>query len=293
MFLKLNNKQNIYSNLLWKSTWFNQTESHFKIHIYEDIFIRKYISSFFCKWSKVLTFKVIGSIYVNRTFGKLFIKVFFFYPIISSPLLTKTYKISPKINQKELFSSKLNFDVRPILKCKKHLFTFSLLYSLEHLLGVQVFFKFINICNPYSKESKFLSTVQICNLLSNKLVFFKNHFKLNIFYNSINFFVNLFKFKHPDSLLFANYLARILCLLQRHTHFLSFLKKILQNLYHIFKFRGVKILLSGNLNGFNRAQTKQIQVGSVPLQSIKTSYLVGFAESFTRLGKIGINIWIC
>lgn len=294
MSSKISLKQNLNSTLFWKSTWFNQSVQQFKIHIYEDIFIRKYITSFFCKWSKFSTFKVVGSIYLLRTFGKLYIKVFFFYPRVTNSLSTKSRKFSVlKAVQKGLLSVKIQPAIQPILKCKKQLFTLHLLYYLESLLGVQVFFKFTNICNPCSTEQGSLPITGICSLLNTKLAFFRNQFKVTTYYNSINFFVNLFKFKRPDSLLFANYLAGILRLLQRHTHFLVFLKKLLQNLYHIFKFNGVKILLAGNLNGFNRAQTKQIQIGSVPLQSVKIPYRKGFSESFTRLGKIGVTIWIC
>ena len=91
----------------------------------------------------------------------------------------------------------------------------------------------------------------------------------------------------------ANYISSVLPLIQKHTQFLMFIKSILQSVKKLFKFSGVKILLSGKLNGFSRAQSKQIQVGSVPLQSIKFSYITGDAHSFTSAGKIGVKVWIC
>jgi ribosomal protein S3 len=132
--------------------------------------------------------------------------------------------------------------------------------------------------------------LKLNNQLLNKLTQFKYQFKEDIYLNTILFFLNLFKFKTPDGVLFANYISSVLPLLQKHTQFLIFIKSILQSVKKIFKFSGTKILLSGKLNGFSRAQSKQIQIGSVPLQSIKFSYITGEAHSFTSAGKIGVKV---
>jgi ribosomal protein S3 len=164
-------------------------------------------------------------------------------------------------------------------------------FQLEKILKTQVFFKFKNICTGLLNSS--LTTalmLKLNNHLSNRLTQFKYQFKEEIYANNILFVLNLFKFKIPDGVLFANYIASILPLVQKHTQFLMFIKFILQSVKKIFKFSGVKILLSGKLNGFSRAQSKQIQIGSVPLQSTKFSYITGEAHSFTNAGKIGVKV---
>lgn len=110
---------------------------------------------------------------------------------------------------------------------------------------------------------------------------------------TIQFLLNLFKFRTPDGVLLANFISVILPSVQKHTQFLGFVKWILQILQKIFKFNGVKIFLSGKLNGFSRAQSKQIQVGNVTLQSFNTPYVEGGAQAFTSSGKIGVKVWIC
>jgi ribosomal protein S3 len=107
------------------------------------------------------------------------------------------------------------------------------------------------------------------------------------------FLVNLFKFKLLDGILLANYISFVLPFIQKHNQFLVFVKRVLQILQKLFKFNGVKLLLSGKLNGFSRAQSKQVQVGRVPLQSYSVPYVDGYSHAYTSAGKIGVKVWIC
>jgi hypothetical protein len=164
-------------------------------------------------------------------------------------------------------------------------------YQLEKILGVQIFFKFRNICT--SLLDSHLTTalmLKLNNYLTNKFTYFKYQFKEEVYLVTIMFLLNLFKFKHPDGTLLANYISSVLPLVQKHTQFLMFVKRTLQILQKIFKFNGVKIFLSGKLNGFSRAQSKQVQVGCVPLQSFSFPYIEGYAHAFTNAGKIGIKV---
>lgn len=274
----------------WKSNWFVTNSFNYKKHIYEDIFIRKYISSFFFKWSKFSNFKVLGSIYLFRTFGKLYINIYFFCPLIKVQKV-KFIKKKTKLKQLVKFSEVV---IKPVSKCKKYLNAIIFFYKLERILGIQIFFKFRNICNALvvSKLSSF-TVLKISTLFLSKFSYFKYQFKEQIYYNTITCLVHLFKFKNPDGLLLANYISSVVPYLHKHTYFLMFLKRILQVLQKVFKFTGVKIILSGKLNGFSRAQVKQIQVGSVSLQSFNIPYVEGYSHSFTGAGKIGVKVWIC
>lgn len=132
--------------------------------------------------------------------------------------------------------------------------------------------------------------LKLNNHLLTKLSYFKYQFKEDIYFNTILFLTNLFKFKTPDGTLFANYIASLLPVVQRHTQYLLFIKRILQFLNKVYSFNGVKVLFSGKLNGFTRAQSKQIQVGRVSLQSFNLSYISACAPAYTTAGKIGVKI---
>jgi ribosomal S3-like protein len=181
--------------------------------------------------------------------------------------------------------------IKPISKLKKHLSIIIFFFQLEKILNIQIFFKFRNICNMLTTSNLTSSNLlKISSFLFNKFSHFKYQFKEDIYYNTIMFLIHLFKFKKPDGVLLANYISSLLSFLQKHTYFLIFLKRVLQSIQKVFKFNGVKILLSGKLNGFSRAQSKKIQVGCVPLQSFNFPYIEGFSSSFTRAGKIGVKI---
>lgn len=289
MFLNLNSKDYNFK-ILWKSNWFTQNKFKLKIHIYEDIFIRKYITSFLFKWTKFYNFKVIGSIYLFRTFGKIYLNIYFFYPI----------KTNLKLNQKKKIQSKSlsNFKltkIKPLLKHKKQLCILKFFFQLEKVLGVQVFFKFTNICNPIlsNKNRLILKNINdIFNLLKFKFYIFRFKFSLPIYQNTLTFLIHLLKFKQPDSMLFANFISLILISIQKHSYFLFFLKKVLHFIQEIFKFNGIKILISGKLNGYARAQINRIQLGTLSFQSFNLPLSEGYSESFTNAGKIGIKVWI-
>ena len=185
-------------------------------------------------------------------------------------------------------------NIKPINKCKKHLLILFLFYELEKKLEVQIFFKFKNICTSvFNSRLTTALMLKINNYLVNKFMMFKHQFKEEIYLNTILFLLNLFKFKVPDGVLLANYISFILPFTQKHNQFLVFIKRILQTLQKIFKFKGVKLLLSGKLNGFSRAQSKQIQIGRVPLQSFDAPYIEGYSHAYTTAGKIGVKVWVC
>jgi hypothetical protein len=191
--------------------------------------------------------------------------------------------------KREVFCKDLN--IKPINKCKKHLVVLYLFYQLERILGVQTFFKFKNICTRVVNSK--LTTVlmlKMNNFLVNKFLMFKHQFKEEIYSNTIMLLLNLFKFKVTDAVLLANYISFILPFIQKHTQFLMFIKRVLQVLKKIFKFNGVKLLFSGKLNGFSRAQSKQIQIGCVPLQSFNMPYIDAYAHAYTSAGKIGVKV---
>ncbi len=55
---------------------------------------------------------------------------------------------------------------------------------------------------------------------------------------------------------------------------------------------GVKIRVSGRLNGVEIARSEMFIKGKVPTQTIRANVDYGFAEAFTTYGVIGIKVWI-
>ncbi|MDH5720359.1 MAG: 30S ribosomal protein S3 [Spirochaetia bacterium] len=55
---------------------------------------------------------------------------------------------------------------------------------------------------------------------------------------------------------------------------------------------GVKIMVSGRLNGADMARTEQYLEGRVPLHTLRAIIDYGFAEADTTFGKIGVKVWL-
>jgi small subunit ribosomal protein S3 len=55
---------------------------------------------------------------------------------------------------------------------------------------------------------------------------------------------------------------------------------------------GVKVRVSGRLNGSEIARTEVYREGRVPLHTFRAEIDYGFAESRTTYGVIGVKVWI-
>ena len=56
--------------------------------------------------------------------------------------------------------------------------------------------------------------------------------------------------------------------------------------------RGIKIMVSGRLNGAEIARSEQYHDGTIPLQTIRADIDYGFAEAATTYGRIGVKVWL-
>ena len=56
--------------------------------------------------------------------------------------------------------------------------------------------------------------------------------------------------------------------------------------------KGIKIQLSGRLNGAEIARSESYHEGTIPLQTIRADIEYGFFEANTTYGKIGVKVWI-
>lgn len=56
--------------------------------------------------------------------------------------------------------------------------------------------------------------------------------------------------------------------------------------------QGIKIMVSGRLNGAEMARTEQYKEGRIPLHTFRADIDYALSEALTVYGKIGIKVWI-
>ena len=56
--------------------------------------------------------------------------------------------------------------------------------------------------------------------------------------------------------------------------------------------KGVKMMVSGRLDGAEIARCEQYHEGSIPLQTLRADIDYGLAEAHTTFGMIGVKVWI-
>jgi small subunit ribosomal protein S3 len=56
--------------------------------------------------------------------------------------------------------------------------------------------------------------------------------------------------------------------------------------------KGIKIVLSGRINGAEIARTEKYHQGKIPLSTLRADIDYAEAPSMTRSGYVGIKVWI-
>ena len=75
---------------------------------------------------------------------------------------------------------------------------------------------------------------------------------------------------------------------------MSFRRAMKQSLFRTMKAgaKGIKIAVSGRLNGAEIARSESYHEGTIPLQTLRADIGYGFAEAATTYGRIGVKVWI-
>lgn len=79
--------------------------------------------------------------------------------------------------------------------------------------------------------------------------------------------------------------------LERRESFRRTMKKSMGNVMRSGA-KGVKIMVSGRLDGAEIARSEHYHEGSIPLQTLRADIDYGFAEAHTTFGVIGVKVWI-
>ena len=102
--------------------------------------------------------------------------------------------------------------------------------------------------------------------------------------------INIKEIKKPE--LDAQLVAEGICnQLERRISFRRAMKKAEENALR-FGAKGIKIKVSGRLNGAEIARTEEYLSGQMPLQTLRANIDYGFAEALTTYGIIGVKIWV-
>ncbi len=79
--------------------------------------------------------------------------------------------------------------------------------------------------------------------------------------------------------------------LEKRIMFRRAMKRAVQNTMRLGA-KGVKIMISGRLNGAEIARTEWYREGRVPLHTLRADVDYGFSEAQTTYGVIGVKVWI-
>ncbi|MBP5364768.1 MAG: 30S ribosomal protein S3 [Bacteroidales bacterium] len=103
--------------------------------------------------------------------------------------------------------------------------------------------------------------------------------------------INIFEVKRPDldAVIVANNIARQL---EGRIAYRRAIKTAIASTMRS-NAEGIKILISGRLNGAEMARSEMYKEGRTPLHTFRADIDYCQAEALTKMGIIGIKVWIC
>jgi small subunit ribosomal protein S3 len=103
--------------------------------------------------------------------------------------------------------------------------------------------------------------------------------------------INIFEIKRPelDAQLVGDSIARQI---EARISFRRAIKMAIASTMRMGA-EGIKIKISGRLNGAEMARSESYKDGRIPLHTFRADIDYALAESQTTYGKIGIKVWIC
>ncbi len=102
--------------------------------------------------------------------------------------------------------------------------------------------------------------------------------------------VNIEEIRKPelDAQLVAQNVAQQL---ERRVQFRRAMRRVIQNAMRLGA-EGIKVNISGRLNGAEIARNEWYREGRVPLHTLRADIDYGFAEALTTYGILGVKVWI-
>ena len=103
--------------------------------------------------------------------------------------------------------------------------------------------------------------------------------------------INIFEVKRPelDATIVANNIARQL---EGKISYRRAIKMAIASTMRMGA-EGMKVLISGRLGGAEMARTETYKEGRIPLHTFRADIDYALGEALTKVGLIGIKVWIC
>lgn len=103
--------------------------------------------------------------------------------------------------------------------------------------------------------------------------------------------INIFEVKRPelDATIVANNIARQL---EGRVSFRRAIKMAIASTMRMGA-EGIKVLISGRLGGAEMARSEMYKEGRTPLHTLRANIDYATAEAHTKVGVVGIKVWIC
>lgn len=103
--------------------------------------------------------------------------------------------------------------------------------------------------------------------------------------------INIQEVKNPESnaMLVAQMLAEQI---EKRISYRRAMKRALDRSYQSPEVKGIKIMISGRLDGAEIARTEWLAKGMIPLQTLRADIDFAKTEAYTTYGVVGIKVWI-
>jgi len=103
--------------------------------------------------------------------------------------------------------------------------------------------------------------------------------------------INIFEIKRPelDAVIVSNNIARQV---EGKIAYRRAIKMAIASTMRMSA-EGIKVLISGRLNGAEMARSEMYKEGRTPLHTLRADIDYNMAEATTKVGKIGVKVWIC
>lgn len=103
--------------------------------------------------------------------------------------------------------------------------------------------------------------------------------------------INIFEIKRPelDARLVADSIARQI------EGRISFRRAVKMSIASTMRMgaEGIKVVVSGRLNGAEMARTESYKDGRTPLHTFRADIDYALSEAHTKMGRLGVKVWIC
>lgn len=100
--------------------------------------------------------------------------------------------------------------------------------------------------------------------------------------------------KNTDPKFISDFISYYMSKIKKHNYFIAFLKKTLTSIIKTqnSKINGIKIAITGRINGSPRSRQKVINIGTISLQKISAPIVHSKSVSYTNNGTLGVKVWV-